>query len=68
MKDFFTKLRILRDMLRASFDEWREHIWANDLDSYYCCRGDPMLDECGCQGATYRDIYCPSPVQQRQGD
>ena len=57
MKDLLTKLRILKDMLGSTFEEWREQIWDHDLDSHYCCPGR-MQDECGCMGATYRDIYC----------
>lgn len=66
MKDLLTKLRILRQMLGATYEEWREYIWAHDLDSHYCCPGGPM-DECGCGGATYRDIYDQRPVPQHDG-
>jgi hypothetical protein len=59
MKDLLTKLRILRQMLGSAFEEWREYIWANDLDAHYCCDGNPM--ECGCGGATWRDIYASKP-------
>ena len=62
MKDLLTKLRILKNLLLAAFDEWHEHIWSNDLDSPYCCPGGPM-DECGCGGMTYRDVYARSAPQ-----
>lgn len=31
MKDFLTKLRILRDLLRSAYEEWHEQIWKHDL-------------------------------------
>lgn len=55
MRDFFTKLSILVDMLSDIFETWRDEIWAHDLDERYCCDGR----ECGCYGATYRDVYRP---------
>lgn len=55
MADFFTKLRILFDLLAGMWVHWRDDIWPHDLDSRYCCDGR----ECGCGGQTRRDVYAP---------
>lgn len=62
MKDLLTKFRILRGLLLSAFEEWRQQIWAHDLDTPYCCPGGPM-DACGCGGMTYREVYVGSAVQ-----
>jgi hypothetical protein len=53
MRDLITKLSILRGLLAYQFEQWRKDIWSHDLDDRYCCDGR----ECGCQGASYREIY-----------
>lgn len=65
MRDLLTKLGILKGLLLSAFEEWRKEIWAHDLDTPYCCPGT-MWDECGCGGATYRDIYV-RPAPQHSG-
>lgn len=55
MVDFVTKIRILIMLLHSTFDEWKNQIWNNDLDTPYCCSGR----DCGCGGMTYREIYSP---------
>jgi hypothetical protein len=56
MRDVITKLRILSLLLSEALEQWRTDIWDNDLDAHYCCDGR----ECGCQAATWRDIYSTS--------
>ena len=53
MGDFIFKLRVLRYLLSAAFDEWRDSIWNRDLDSQYCCDGR----ECGCAASTVRELW-----------
>jgi len=53
MKDTITKLHILYIHIVSTYEEWKEHIWNNDLDSYFCCNGDM----CGCGGETVRGVY-----------
>lgn len=62
MRDLITKLRILRQLLAGAYEMWLKDIWANDLDSPYCCDGR----ECGCQAATWRDIYSSSRTRAEQ--
>ena len=57
MSDTWWKLHVLKKMLVSTFYGWREHIWETDPDQRACCRGDPMMDECGCQGVTIREVY-----------
>jgi hypothetical protein len=47
------KLRVLRYLLRASFDEWRDTVWRKDPDSQYCCDGR----ECCCGGETIEEMW-----------
>jgi hypothetical protein len=56
MRDIITKLAILVDLLRDQYGYWRREIWANDLDTPYCCDGR----ECGCMAQTNRDIFRPT--------
>lgn len=54
------KLLILwRTFIVDAFITWRQEVWRKDLGQHYCCQGDPMMDGCGCQGATVRDVYAP---------
>lgn len=55
MRDAMTKLRILWDLLNDTCEQWHSEVWSKDLDRRYCCDGR----ECGCCGATVRDIYAP---------
>lgn len=64
MKDTIVKLRILWIWLHGSYETWRSDVWAVDLDSQYCCDGR----ECGCYGATYREVYTPRPVHPTSGN
>jgi hypothetical protein len=56
MRDLILKLQILCYWLADSFRSWRDQVWARDLDSQYCCDGR----ECGCYGATVRDVLTPA--------
>jgi hypothetical protein len=47
------KLRILKAMLRGTFEKWHKEVWTHDLDARFCCDGR----ECGCQGSTLGDVY-----------
>ena len=53
LPDIIDKLRILRMLMRATFEQWQTEIWPHDLDTRYCCDGR----ECGCGGSTFREIY-----------
>lgn len=53
MKDIFEKLRILWLLLADTCESWHKEVWKTDLDAQFCCDGR----ECGCGGATVRDIY-----------
>lgn len=53
MSDLLFKLRVLKMMLRCSYDEWLADVWKRDLDGLYCCDGR----ECGCGGDTVRDMW-----------
>jgi hypothetical protein len=55
--NFFFKLRVLflciRDGQQSGFIFWKENIYPKDPDQRYCCNGH----ECGCEGATIRDLW-----------
>lgn len=51
------KLRVLANLVGDAVRMWREDVWPHDPDTPYCCSGNPL--ECGCGGATRRDIYSP---------
>ncbi len=47
------KLRILRLMLLAEFEQWKKDVWVREPDSRWCCDGR----ECSCGGATVAEMY-----------
>jgi len=53
MRQALDKLIILKDLLQGAFHQWRKEIAHHDLDAHFCCDGR----ECGCQGASLRDVY-----------
>lgn len=55
MRDAIWKLSVLLDHLSNTFDNWRTAIWDRDPDERYCCDGR----ECGCYGASIREVYSP---------
>lgn len=53
MNDIVFKISLLRLFFCQAIDEWRQEIFNRDLDDRYCCDGR----ECGCGGATVREMY-----------
>lgn len=53
LPDLIFKLRVLRYLLRAAFEEWRDSVWRRDLDATYCCDGR----ECCCGAETVREMW-----------
>lgn len=64
MRDAVWKLGVLRRLLLYTFEDWRRDIWQRDPDEHYCCPGDPMIDECGCQGVTLREVYTSAVIRE----
>lgn len=54
MMDLFIKIYLLNFFWKNGFGEWKREIWEKELDQNYCCDGR----ECGCQGASVREMYC----------
>lgn len=53
MSDLIFKLRVLRYLLIAAYEEWRDSVWKCELDSPFCCDGY----ECGCGASTVREKW-----------
>lgn len=53
MADLSFKLRVLRCLLIAAYQEWRGTVWLRDADAPYCCDGR----ECCCGGETIREMW-----------
>lgn len=53
VSDLIFKIRVLKMMVTASYEEWRDHVWSRDLDEPFCCDGR----ECGCGGDTVREMW-----------
>jgi hypothetical protein len=64
MSDRILKLRILLSWLYCTYGEWRRGVWSVDLDSRYCCDGR----ECGCYGASYREVYAARRADTRTSE
>lgn len=62
MSDLIDKLKILLVLLHDHYEYWRGNIWRADLDEHYCCDGR----DCGCGGATIRELYLTPPHQLPQ--
>lgn len=56
MSDKLFKFKILCSLLSGAFYTWKTDVWRRDLDSNWCCSGS-QWDECGCGGASVRDIW-----------
>lgn len=56
------KLRILWVFLADAYCQWKDMVATKDLDARYCCDGR----ECGCYGATVRQMFLPDKARLQQ--